>query len=91
MKKAPRKAGLRLISNNHKHTHSKSLTVPQVSRPSTLRTLDEASAAMALYRFDLNTWLASPCGLPMPLLRDYGMNLAQPSSDEMLARFGGGS
>ena len=62
----------------------------QVSRPSTLRTLDEASAAKALWLFDIKPWVNGPPGQPMPLLVDYGLNLAQPSSDEMLARFGGG-
>ncbi len=64
---------------------------PQVSRPSTLRTLEQASAAKALWLFDIKPWVNGPPGQPMPLLVDYGLNLAQPSSDEMLARFGGGA
>ncbi len=43
----------------------------------------------ALYRFDLIVWVASPPGLPMPSPGDYDLNLAQPISDEVLARFGG--
>jgi hypothetical protein len=63
----------------------------QVSRPSTLRSIPEASAATALWLFDTKVWLKSPPGQPMPLLGEYGLNMAQPSSDEMLDRFGGGS
>ena len=61
----------------------------QVSRPSKIRSRNEATAARSLWLFDIKIWLQGPPGLPMPLLRDYGMNLAQPSSDEVLVLIGG--
>jgi hypothetical protein len=69
MKKAPRKAGLRLISNNLKQTHSKSLTVPQVFH------LSEPLQRLQWLRQELNNWneaggdrpMPQPSGLDIPL------------------------
>jgi hypothetical protein len=96
MRKPP--VGRAAISEQHiadckfgKHSYTRNSAAVQVSRPSTLRTPDEASAAKALWLFDIKVWLKSPPGLPMPLLGDYGANLETPSSAEVLAMAGGAS
>lgn len=40
--------------------YTPSAAAVQVSRPSTIRSIPVAGATMALYRFDLKVWLASP-------------------------------
>lgn len=56
--------------------YTPSAAAVQVSRPSTIRSIPVAGAAMALYRFDLKVWLAGPPGLPMPRPDEYGLALA---------------
>ena len=84
MKKAPHKAGLRLISNNLKQTHSKSLTVPQVSRPSRIRDAADAAVRLKLYRHDLDRYPGRPHGCRMPQAADYGLALGCCSSADVL-------
>ena len=71
--------------------YTPSAAVVQLSRPSTLRTPDEASAARDLFLFDYRDWIDGPPGHLAPIIGEYGLNLAQPSSNEVLAMAGGGS
>ena len=92
MRKPPRRAATSNADDDgvgYKAYTPKAAAV-QVSRPSTIRTLSDASARITIYRYDLNVWLAGPPGQAMPLPGEYGLALA-PCSSAAILWPGGGS
>ena len=63
----------------------------QVSRPSRIRDAADAAARTKLYLEERTRWLERPEGCRFPLPQDYLLNIAAPSSAEVLAMAGGGA
>ena len=56
----------------------------QVSRPSRIRSPDEAAARRKLFREDLDRWHGRPAGCRMPQAADFGLAMGCCSSDDVL-------